>query len=595
MDEPAAPARVRFGSFELDRRAGELRRSGTRLRLQERPLRVLEALLDRPGDVVTREELRRRLWSEDTFVDFDNGLNSAINRLRTSLGDTADKPRFVETVGRRGYRFIAPLSNVDVSSQAAPHSSESRKSAPTRLAVLPFRQLKPDADTEFLVLSLPDSIASVLSGLESLAVRSPIASSRFVIDRPDLAAIAAELDVTLALSGTVLRVGDHVRVTTQLVEVPRGTLRWTATAETTMADLFQVTDSLVGRIVESLAVPLTMDDSRALKFDVPGSGVGYELYLRANVLSRVPGTWSQARDLYMESLRADPGYAPAWARFARVERLIAKYAADDDPQLTRLAEDSFRRALAINPELSVAHYLYAQLEMETGRSTEALRRLLDRARVRSADPHLFIGLVQACRYVGLLDASRAAHDRAKRLDPTVRTSIAYTAFAAGDYAKAVADANENGDPFEGFALAAAGRHEDARVALERIRERYGSNRTWAAYIDMTLALVRGDRAGATLLADACFDIPFRDPEGLFQVCVMFAWLDEPARALRALRRTVDAGFCCLPALDLCPALTPLYEAPEFQELRARVERRHRRAIDTFESTADHEWTRWTSL
>ena len=112
MDETAQSdaTRVRFGSFELDRRSGELWKAGSRLRLQEGPLRVLQALLDRPGEIVTREELQRRLWPDDTFVDFDNGLNSAVNRLRAALGDRAEKPRFVETVGRRGYRFIAPLS-----------------------------------------------------------------------------------------------------------------------------------------------------------------------------------------------------------------------------------------------------------------------------------------------------------------------------------------------------------------------------------------------------------------------------------------------------------------------------------------------------
>src|SRR4051794_165174 len=104
-DRSIEPTRVKFGAFELDRRSGELSKAGSRLRLQEGPLRVLQALIDRPGDIVTRDELRRCLWPDDTFVDFDNGLNSAVNRLRAALGDRAEKPRFVETVGRRGYRF----------------------------------------------------------------------------------------------------------------------------------------------------------------------------------------------------------------------------------------------------------------------------------------------------------------------------------------------------------------------------------------------------------------------------------------------------------------------------------------------------------
>lgn len=399
--------------------------------------------------------------------------------------------------------------------------------------MLPFRPLKPDPETEFLTFSLPDAIASSLSGLESMAVRSTLAASRFAGEVPDLAAIAAALDVTLVLGGTVLRLGDRVRVSTQLVEAPRGTLLWTTTAETAVTDLFQVTDSLVARIVESLALPLTVRERQALRRDVPGSGRAYELYLRASGVGRSPDTWTEARDLYLESLRVDPGYAPAWARLGRVHRLMAKYAADDDPGLTGLAEEAFRRALAINPELSLAHHLYAQLEMETGRSIEAFGRLLDRARVRHADPQLFTALVQACRYVGLLDVSRAAHDRARQLDPTVKTSVAYTAFAAADYARAAADARDNDDPLEGFALAADGRLDDARVALENTHRRFGNNKTWAAYLELALAYARGDRAVALSRADACLSIPFRDPEGLFHLCLMCAWLNEPARACRA--------------------------------------------------------------
>ena len=403
--------------------------SGSRLRLQEHPLRILKALLDRPGEIVTREELQRVLWPDGTFVDFDNGLNSAINRLRTALKDRADKPCFIETVGGRGYRFIASVSMPEQpAANVAPTPSAV---AAMRLAVLPFRQLKADADTEFLVYSLPDAIASSLSGLETLSVRSTLAAAHYAANVPDLSAIATGLDVTLVLAGTVLRIGERVRVTTQLVEAPRGTLLWTSSAESSLTDMFQVSDGLVRRIVESLALPLTVRESRVLGRDVPGSGRAYELYLRANSLGQYPATWAEARDLYLECIRADPEYPPAWARLGRIYRLMAKYASSEEPQLIRLAEESFRRALAINPELSLAHTLYAGLEMETGRSVEAFGRLLDRVRERPADPQLFVGLVQACRYVGLLSASRIADKRARRLDPTVKTSIAYTSMMSG--------------------------------------------------------------------------------------------------------------------------------------------------------------------
>ncbi len=581
-DKPIEPTQVQFGAFALDRRSGELLKGGARLRLQEGPLRVLQALLDRPGEIVTREELQRHLWPNGTFVDFDNGLNSAVNRLRAALGDRAEKPRFVETVGRRGYRFVAAVSTVD-RRQPEPAGPAASTAPLARLAVLPFRQITQDPETEFLSFSLADAIASALSGLESLVVRSPIAAARFGSEVPDLPAISVALDVGLVLVGSVLRAGDRVRVSAQLVEAPQGTLRWTTTAEATLDDMFRVLDGLVKRIVESLALPLSVREARGLEQDVPGSGHAFELYLRANRLGRYPETWPQARDLYLESVRADPGYAPAWARLGRTYRMIAKYGAVVDPQLIRLAEESFRRALAINPELSLAHYLDAQLEMETGRSVEAFVRLLDRARERRADPQLFGGLVQACRYVGLLEASRAAHERARQLDPTIKTSIAYTSAVVGDYVRAAEEARDNDDPFHGIALALAGRSAEAIGPLLDLQRRYGSNQVWSAYIAIILAVARGETAEIVTAADACLRLPFADPEGLFHICVVLARIDEPARAFMVLRRIMDAGFACPAAFDGEPSLRVLQGHPEFKTLRAEVERRHRRAVEALDA------------
>ncbi len=580
MDGPATAARVRFGAFELDRRSGELLKGNTRLRLQEGPLRVLQALLDRSGEVVTREELYRRLWPDGTFVDFDNGLNSAVNRLRAALGDQADRPQYVETVGRRGYRFIGAVSSA--AAIAVPERDASRVTIP-RLAILPFRQLLPDAETEFLCFSLADAIASSLSGLESLTVQSPIAAARFASEAPDLAAISTSLGASLVLAGTVMRAGDRVRVTAQLIDAPGGTLRWTTTAEATIDDLFRVLDGLVRRIVESLALPLTTAETRSLEHDVPGNGSAFELYLRANRLGRYPGTWPQARDLYLASIRMDPGYAPAWARLGRTYRMMAKYATDVDPQIVRLAEESFRRALALNPELSLTHYLYAQLEMETGRAIEACVRLLDRAHERRADPQLFAGLVQACRYVGLLDASHAAHRRARRLDPAIKTSIAYTSAIVGDYARAAIDARENGDPFEGVALALADRPTEAIPLLTAVRDEYGSNRIWTLYADFMLALAQHDRDRLAQIADECLRVPFADPDGLFYVGVGLGKAGDVARARIALQRTVDAGFCCPAALHDNAALCALHGDAVFEALAAETTRRHADAIKAFDA------------
>jgi tetratricopeptide (TPR) repeat protein len=261
--------------------------------------------------------------------------------------------------------------------------------------------------------------------------------------------------------------------------------------------------------------------------------------------------------------------------------MMAKYAATHDPQMQQRAEESFRRALAINPELSLAHHLYAQLEMETGRTLEAFVRLLDRARERRADPQLFVALVQASRYVGLLDASRAAHERAKTLDPMVKTSVAYTSLFSGDYAKAAAEAHENDDPLEGFLFAMMGRTAEASEAFKSLRQAYGDNETWTIYIDIATAFLGGDRDALIAQTDVALSTPFADPEGVFQICLLLAMSREPSRALIALKRTVDAGFSCLAALESHPTLHSLRGFPEFESLRKTIERKHQQAVEAF--------------
>src|SRR6185295_1344292 len=159
---------LRFDVFELDSAAGELRRQGDRVKLPPQPLRVLELLVRRGGDVVTRADIRERIWS-DSFVDFEQGLNFCIRQIREALGDTADAPRFVETLPRRGYRFLVPVET--------PPAVEPPKIP--RLIVLPFRMLRPDPETSFLTFALPDALSSSLGGLQSLVVRSSLTASRF--------------------------------------------------------------------------------------------------------------------------------------------------------------------------------------------------------------------------------------------------------------------------------------------------------------------------------------------------------------------------------------------------------------------------------
>src|SRR5213595_3408283 len=193
---------VRFGIFELDADAGELRKQGTRMKLQEQPLQMLQVLLQRPGEVVTREELQRRIWPSDTFVDFDHGINNAIKRLREALGDTAETPRFVETLPRRGYRFIATRED------ARPVSSSQIQS----IAVLPLENLSRDPEQEYFADGMTEALITNLAKISALRVISRTTAMYYKgVHRP-MSEIARELGVEAVIEGSVLRFGERVRI-----------------------------------------------------------------------------------------------------------------------------------------------------------------------------------------------------------------------------------------------------------------------------------------------------------------------------------------------------------------------------------------------
>src|SRR6266699_3802779 len=230
---------LRFDVFELDSAAGELRRQGDRVKLPPQPFRVLELLVRHGGEVLTRADIRERIWS-DAFVDFEQGLNFCIRQIREVLGDTADAPRFVETLPRRGYRFLLPVETPPAVEPKAIRS----------LIVLPFRMLRPDPATDFLAFSLPEALTTSLSGLTSLVVRSSLAASRFSAGAQDLKTIAAEADVALIVTGTLLSAGDEIRVTAQLTDAASGTLMWSHSTQTSIGSVFRLQDELTACVVD---------------------------------------------------------------------------------------------------------------------------------------------------------------------------------------------------------------------------------------------------------------------------------------------------------------------------------------------------------
>jgi DNA-binding winged helix-turn-helix (wHTH) protein/TolB-like protein/tetratricopeptide (TPR) repeat protein len=565
---------LRFAGFELHPATGELRQRGALLKLAPQPFKVLELLARRGGEVVTRVEIRDHVWSGDTFVDFDQGLNFCIRQIREVLGDTADAPRFIETLPRRGYRFLEPVTD---SPAAAPVRV-------TRLIVLPFRMLRPDPETGFLAFSLPDALTSALGGLQSLVVRSSMTAARFAGDAVSPSQIAAEADVDAIVTGTLLRAGTEIRVATQLTAAPGGALLWSQAAQTPVGDLFRVQDELTRRVVASLSLPLTNHEQQMLRRDVPSTPAAYEYFLRGNQLSHDVTQWTVARDLYLQSVEEDPGYAPAWARLGRIHHVMAKYQPQGTQESLDRAETAFRKALELNPDLPLAHKLYAQLEVDLGRAHDAMVRLVERA--HAADPELMAGLVSTCRYCGLLDASDAAHTRALALEPKIRTSVGHTWFLQGDYAR-VATLKVADYPYTvSMSLASLGRGAEVLPVLRELEPKLpGRLRDFAA---VARTLLEGDEAGSVAAVNRIVGSDFRDPEGLFYLARHLAHVKEVTPALDLLERVVASGYCCFPTMDGDPWLDPLRKKPAFTRLLRRSETLHRDARAAFERSGGRE-------
>jgi TolB-like protein len=446
----------------------------------------------------------------------------------------------------------------------------------TRVIVLPFRILRPDPETDFLAFSLPDAVAAALANLESVVVRSSLAT-RVTADL-DLRSIARHSGVEMVVVGTMVRAGDHLRVSSQLVDGATGTMVWSHTDDVALGDLFRLQDSLVDGIVTSLALPLTGRDRQQLRRDVPASAKSYEYYLRGNELSRDPSRWMVARDLYLQAIDDDPQFAPAWGRVARVYRLIAKYHGQDpDGNLAR-AEEALHKALRLNPDLSIAHHLFAQVDVDRGRADEALRRLIARARDRG-DAQIYAALVHTCRVCGLMDASIAAHHRARQIDPAIDTGVMHTYWLLHRYEDALASCEVKAYVAPA-SLIELGRLDEARTLIAELEARSGNRVPEMA--NAVRAFMDGRQAdGVRALVAQAQTLGVTDPEGLFYVGRHLAHVGEVDDAVVFVRRAFEGGFFCYPVFAEDSWLDPMRSRAAFKSVLAAARQRWRRASALF--------------
>jgi TolB-like protein/DNA-binding winged helix-turn-helix (wHTH) protein/Tfp pilus assembly protein PilF len=510
--KPDVPG-YRFGVFEVDCRTGELRKQGRVLKLRGRPFDILVLLLGQRGDVITRDELRRQLWPADTFVDFDHGLNSAMNRLREALGDSAESPRFVETLPKRGYRFIAPIEvmatrpvhtvplvmnvpgpesdprPIPVESPAAisvsPPSrvvlllaasafalaviaalfllragrSASSHSTKMTLAVLPFENLSQDADQGFFSDGFTEEMIAELGKLDPdhLGVIARTTTKLYKNAKKDIGQIRQELGVDYVLEGSIRRANNRMRITAQLIQTGDMTHLWAETYDRDVNDVLAIQSEVAMKIARSLTLALVRPRSASGQ---SASFPAYELSLRAKFF-REQATEESARkaiEYFQRAIAIDPSYAPAHAGLADCYRLLGApgWEVEQPADLLRRAKAGAQRALALDPQSWEARAVMSMVLLDYDWDLEGAEREVKEAirlNPSSVQAHQYYSSVLTA--MGRLDAAIAEARRALELDPLsaiAGTTLAIRYWYAGRIDEAIAGFKKTLDTNPEFAV-----------------------------------------------------------------------------------------------------------------------------------------------
>jgi TolB-like protein/DNA-binding winged helix-turn-helix (wHTH) protein/Tfp pilus assembly protein PilF len=633
---------VRFGTYEVSLQSGELRKAGVRIRIQQQPLKLLEVLLEHPREVVTREELRSRVWPNESFGDFDQAVNIAIAKLRSALGDSAENPRYIETLPKRGYRFIAEVSVVETGGgtkrlEAAPGSppeteprhkvhgniqgngspiAPKRRLWPTRriivasllvlslpilavwlfrlrgrpplairsLAVLPLDNLSGDAAQNYFADGMTDELITDLSQISALRVISRTSVMVYKGARKPLPQIARELNVDAVVEGTVLRSGDQVRITAQLIEASTDKHLWSQSYEGQLRDTLALQDRVAKAIADQIRINLTPQEQAALKSVRVVNPEAYESYLKGRYFwnKRTANSLKVALAYFDQAIEEDPKYAQAYSGLADTYALLGdwQYAVLVPKEALPKAKAAALKALELDSTLGEAHnslaFLLDGFDWDLDSGGREFRRAIELNPGYATAHHWYAWHLSL---LGRYDEAIAEMRKAENLDPLsliINSDLAELLVLAHAYDESIRQSLKTIEMDPNFALA---HNQLAQAYLQKhmYHEAVGelqkavqlSGRSPTCIANLARAYVAsGKRSEAVKLLN---DLKNRSTPGFShasEIAVIYVSLGDMDQAMNWLEKGYAERFN--PGVLLRPGLDPLRSDARFQNLVHRI-------------------------
>ncbi len=561
---------IRFDCFEVDFSSKLLRKHGIKLKLGDQSFEVLAFLLERPGEVVTREELRGRLWPKDVFVDFDNNLNTAVARLREALGDSADHPRFIETLPKRGYRFIAPCSGAAM--------------ARPRLLVLPFANLSADPAQEYLGDAITEEIISALAELapDKLAVIARTTAMQYKGRQKDVARIGRELAVDYVVEGSVARAGDRFGISARLIHAADQAHVWAKKYDINASQVSGMPGSMAREVAHELHVEA--DARGRSRGRVTEDPVAYDLYLKgtAALYRATSGSLADSRRFLEEAIARDPGFEPPHSRLAELFWYLGFLGYAPPKEVCSAGIFYALRAIEIDSTVAETHALLGQYRKELDYNWEDVEREMRWA--RELNP---VSPVVRLRYAmslllpqGRLDEAVAELEAALESDPRseLRIWLAQMLALRRDYdqgmehARAVVEldpTNHFGHFMMGQLLCAKQMFDEGLASHRKAVELSGGAPIALGWLGMVLAQA-GNSSEARSLLDRLHAMAGRAYVPPTSIAWIHLGLGEIDAAFTWMDKAIDARDPMMAPIKTYPFLDPVRGDPRFAALLHRM-------------------------